>query len=155
MDSLSLYTPTELGLLLLGIVLFAPLLALLYAFLSKKVTTYSGRESKPVSQLWKKYVLVVIASLIVETIIEFILNWLWGTALETNVYLDYLDTGIIYLFPLLLEVWLVNFLIRDKQEQLLGVKLSATIVIANFVVFMSIFYALMYGIEFLFLPLVK
>ena len=155
MDSLSLYTPTELGLLLLGIVLFAPLLALLYAFLSKKVTTYSGRESKPVRQLWKKYVLVVIASLIVETIIEFILNWLWGTALETNVYLDYLDTGIIYLFPLLLEVWLVNFLIRDKQEQLLGVKLSATIVIANFVVFMSIFYALMYGIEFLFLPLVK
>ena len=154
MEFINQFSPIELGMILPFLFGIICLMALLYAFLSKKVTTYLGRESKPVRQLWKKYVLVVIASLIVETIIEFILNWLWGTALETNVYLDYLDTGIIYLFPLLLEVWLVNILIRDTQEQPLGVKLSATIVVANFVVLMGIIYALMYGIEFFFLPLI-
>jgi len=147
MDILNEYTLTELGVILIALLFLLPLFALLYAFVSKKVTTYLGRESKLVGQLWKKYIVVIIFSLIVERIIDFLLNLLWGTALETNIYLDYLDTGIINLFPLLLEIWLVNLFIFDKEENQFGLKLSASIVIANFIVLMGIFYGLSYGLE--------
>jgi len=140
MDFLSLYSPTELGLFLIVILLFLPLLAILYAFFSKKVTIYSGRDSKPISQLWKKYIIVIIFSLIIESTLEFFLHMLWGTVLETNIYLDYFDTGIMYLFPLLVEMCLINFFISDMQNNKLGLKLSASIVIVNFIVLMSIIY---------------
>ena len=147
MEFFGFYTPTELIFLVIGVLSFAPLLATLYAFISKRVTIYFGRESKTVGQLWKQYALVVIFSLVVETIVEFLLNKLWGTAIESNIYLDYLDTGLIYLLPLLVEIWMVNRLISDKQENLLGIKLSTTIVLVNFLVLMSIAYGLIYGLD--------
>ena len=123
--------------------------ALLYAWISKKVITYAGKESLPVKKMWGKYLLVIFVSTLVHYIISLISTTIFYNLELVNNTAMIILTIVSFLLYFIIVTWLILILIKDANSQKIGWKWSSIIAIIHFIISLIVSLILIFGFSLL------
>ena len=132
---------TIIAVILMVVMVTWGVLALLYAWITKKVMLHYGHEPLSIKKMWKTYLLI----LFVYQILSFIVNMLMGYLL---IYMDYFfklgdDAGFIVFFiyslikmilGIFIFTWLLSRWIKDSHRQTLSFKRLSLIAIVAVII---------------------